>query len=55
MTSSPGSSRVRKVLAIACLPPFVISTWAGVTVRPESRAVLAATASRSGWSPWTAE
>ena len=54
MTSSPGSSRVRKALAIACLPPLVISTWAGLTSSPESRAVLAATASRSGWRPATA-
>lgn len=54
MTSSPGSSRVMKAFAIACLPPLVISTWAGVTSSPESRAVLAATASRSGCSPLTA-
>src|SRR5581483_8365372 len=54
MTSSPGSSSVRKVLAMACLPPLVITTWLGVISNPESRAVLAATASRSGWSPATA-
>ncbi len=50
-TSSPGSSRVAKVWKTACLPPLVISTWAGSTPKPLSRAVLAATASRSSGRP----
>ena len=50
-TSSPGSHRTANELATACLPPLVISTCAAATSSPESRRVLAATASRSSGRP----
>ena len=54
-TSSPGSSRVANASYTACLPPLVMSTWLAATWYPESRAVLAATASRSSGSPGVGE
>ena len=39
------------MLYSACLPPLVMSTWDASTSYPLSRAVLAATASRSAGKP----
>ena len=50
-TSSPGSTSVARALNTACFPPLVMSTWVGVISYPESRPVLAATASRSSGNP----
>ncbi len=54
-TSSPGSRRVANAFARACLAPFVTSTWAGVTEKPESRRVLFAIASRNAGRPAVGE
>jgi hypothetical protein len=50
-TSSPGSSSVANVFDTACFPPLVTSTCAASTSYPESRAVLAAIASRNSGRP----
>src|ERR1035437_836138 len=54
-TSSPGSHRTAKALAMACLAPLVTRPGEAVTSSPESRRVLAARASRSAGRPAVGE
>ena len=38
-------------LYTACFPPFVTTTWSGVTIKPESRLVFSASASLNSGNP----